>query len=105
MSSASDPGDLVSVGQTIGSIESFKAVSDLYCVASSAHFAGANPELERDPTLLDLDPYDLPCKNFLRYCTAIVLSPRVHFPGRQAKGTSRKLAAAGAGDFEAVPDL
>jgi glycine cleavage system H protein len=50
-------GAQVEVGQAIGTIEGFKAVSDLYCVASG-EFAGANPDLERDPTLLDRDPYD-----------------------------------------------
>jgi glycine cleavage system H protein len=50
-------GGLVAVGQTIGSIEGFKAVSDIYCVAAG-EFAGSNPELEQDPTLLDRDPYD-----------------------------------------------
>ena len=47
----------VCVGQTIGWIEGFKAVSDIYCVAAG-EFAGPNPELEQDPTLLDRDPYD-----------------------------------------------
>ena len=50
-------GDSVTVGQTIGWIEGFKAVSDIYCVAAG-EFAGPNPELEQDPTLLDRDPYD-----------------------------------------------
>ena len=50
-------GDLVAVGQTIGSIEGFKAVSDIYCVAAG-EFAGPNAQLEQDPTLLDRDPYD-----------------------------------------------
>jgi glycine cleavage system H protein len=50
-------GDSVAVGQTIGWIEGFKAVSDIYCVAAG-EFAGPNPELEQDPTLLDRDPYD-----------------------------------------------
>lgn len=50
------PGDAVSVGQVIGSVEGFKALTDLYCVADG-EFAGANPELERDVTLADSDPY------------------------------------------------
>jgi glycine cleavage system H protein len=50
-------GEPVAAGQTIGSMEGFKAVSDIYCVAAG-HFEGSNPELEEDPTLLDLDPYD-----------------------------------------------
>ncbi len=50
-------GDALEAGQTIGCIEGFKAVSDLYCVASG-QFAGANEALARDPSLLDRDPYD-----------------------------------------------
>jgi glycine cleavage system H protein len=50
------PGDAVEVGQGIGWIEGFKAVSDLYAVASGA-FAGANPALSGDITLLESDPY------------------------------------------------
>lgn len=49
--------DPVELGQSIGSIEGFKAVSDLYSVASGA-FAGSNAALDDDPTLLDSDPYD-----------------------------------------------
>ena len=51
------PGELVAVGQTIGSIEGFKAVSDIYC-ALAGDFEGGNLELAQDPTLLDRDPYD-----------------------------------------------
>jgi glycine cleavage system H protein len=50
-------GERVIAGQTVGSIEGFKAVSDIYCVAKS-EFAGGNIDLEQDPTLLDRDPYD-----------------------------------------------
>jgi glycine cleavage system H protein len=50
-------GDAVEVGQMIGSIEGFKAVSDLYCIADG-EFAGTNPDLQKDPSLLDRDPYD-----------------------------------------------
>jgi glycine cleavage system H protein len=50
-------GNLIAVGQTIGAIEGFKAVSDLYCVIAG-EFAGSNPEMEKDPALLDRDPYD-----------------------------------------------
>src|SRR6185436_20405932 len=38
------PGDLVAVGQPIGWVEGFKAVSDLYSVAAG-EFLGANPAL------------------------------------------------------------
>ena len=51
------PGAGVEIGQTIGSIEGFKAVADIYCVASG-EYLGPNPELAQDPTLLDRDPYD-----------------------------------------------
>ena len=49
-------GDRVEIGQTIGWIEGFKALSDLFSVASG-EFAGGNPELEADVTLIDSDPY------------------------------------------------
>lgn len=50
------PGETVKVGQTIGWVEGFKALTDLFCVADGT-FAGPNPELEADPTLIDKDPY------------------------------------------------
>ena len=50
-------GDVVSPGQVIGSVEGFKAVSDIYCVAAG-EFVSANAELQRDSSLLDNDPYD-----------------------------------------------
>ena len=50
------PGDAVTVGQTIGWVEGFKALTDLYCVIDG-EFAGTNPALERDVTLTDADPY------------------------------------------------
>ncbi|HEX4000439.1 MAG TPA: glycine cleavage system protein H [Pirellulales bacterium] len=50
-------GDEVSPGQIIGSVEGFKALSDVYCVASGQFVCG-NVELERDSSLLDNDPYD-----------------------------------------------
>ena len=49
-------GDRIEIGQTIGWIEGFKALSDLFSVASG-EFAGGNPELEADVTLIDSDPY------------------------------------------------
>lgn len=51
------PRDRVEVGQTIGSIEGLKAVTDLYCIVSG-EFLGGNSELERDVTLADSQPYD-----------------------------------------------
>ena len=50
------PGDRVEVGQTIGWVEGFKAVTELYSVLGG-EFAGGNPELEEDVTLTDSDPY------------------------------------------------
>ena len=50
------PGDAVTVGQTIGWVEGFKALTDLYCVIDGA-FLGGNPALEQDVTLTDSDPY------------------------------------------------
>lgn len=51
-----EAGNRVDFGQKIGWIEGFKAVSELYSVAQG-EFAGANPELGRDITLLESDPY------------------------------------------------
>ena len=50
------PGETVAVGQVIGWVEGFKAITDLYCVAEG-EFIGGNPALEKDPTLIDSDPY------------------------------------------------
>ena len=50
------PENRVALGQKIGWIEGFKAVSDIYAVAVG-EFAGSNPELRRDITLLESDPY------------------------------------------------
>jgi glycine cleavage system H protein len=49
-------GDDVKVGQTIGWVEGFKAMTDVYCVADGT-FAGANPELESGAARVDSDPY------------------------------------------------
>jgi glycine cleavage system H protein len=49
-------GEMVAVGQAVGSIEGFKAVSDIYCVIGG-EFLGPNPELDSDITLLDTKPY------------------------------------------------
>ena len=46
----------VQVGQVIGWIEGFKAASDLYCVVEGS-FAGGNPLLDSDVSLVDKDPY------------------------------------------------
>ena len=50
------PGESLEVGQKIGWIEGFKAVSDLYAVASGS-FAGGNAALTGDITLLESEPY------------------------------------------------
>jgi len=50
------PGDAARVGQTIGWVEGFKAITDIYCVAEG-QFLGSNPELEQDMTLTDSDCY------------------------------------------------
>ena len=52
----SQPGDAVEVGQKLGWIEGFKAVSDIYS-AATGRFAGSNPALIDDITLLESDPY------------------------------------------------
>jgi glycine cleavage system H protein len=44
------------IGARIGWIEGFKAVSDIFSVASG-QFAGSNPALRDDITLLESDPY------------------------------------------------
>ena len=53
---ALEPGAPVQVGQPIGSIEGFKAVSDIYAVASG-RFGGANRALDADITLVESAPY------------------------------------------------
>jgi glycine cleavage system H protein len=50
------PEQAVTVGLTIGWVEGFKALTDLYSVANGS-FAGGNPLIEQDPTLIDKDPY------------------------------------------------
>jgi glycine cleavage system H protein len=50
------PGDHIEVGQMIGWVEGFKAVSDLYAVADG-EFVGSNPDLDNDVTLIDSKPY------------------------------------------------
>jgi glycine cleavage system H protein len=50
-------GDSVDIGQPIGTIEGFKAVSEIYSVAAG-NFGGGNDALDRDPTLLEREPYE-----------------------------------------------
>lgn len=49
-------GAPVKSGEIIGSIEGFKAISDLYCAAEGA-FAGGNPALRDSAALVAEDPY------------------------------------------------
>lgn len=51
------PGDAVSAGQPVGTLEGFKAVSEVYCALSGV-FQGGNPAVAADPELVDTDPYD-----------------------------------------------
>ena len=46
----------VASGEIIGSIEGFKAISDIYCVADG-RFAGGNPALRDDIELVSREPY------------------------------------------------
>jgi glycine cleavage system H protein len=50
------PGAAIEVGQTIGWLEGFKAVADLYSVARG-EFLGANEALAGDITLVESEPY------------------------------------------------
>lgn len=51
-----EPGAPIVVGQTIGWLEGFKAVADLYSVAAG-EFLGGNANLAGDITLVETDPY------------------------------------------------
>jgi glycine cleavage system H protein len=51
-----DAGAPVQSGEIIGSIEGFKAISDIYCVANG-FFAGGNPALTANIELVGKDPY------------------------------------------------
>ena len=50
------PGDLVASGDIVGSVEGFKAISDLYTPVSG-EFGGGNPELFKNPEIIGSDPY------------------------------------------------
>ena len=49
-------GGNVASGEIIGSIEGFKAISDIYC-AADGQFAGGNTTLANDIELVSRDPY------------------------------------------------
>lgn len=50
------PGDTVTVGQDIGSVEGFKAVTTIFSVADG-EFMGAGDALGSDITMAESDPY------------------------------------------------
>jgi glycine cleavage system H protein len=49
-------GAVIASGEIIGSIEGFKAISDIYCVADGT-FLGANASLKSDIELVGREPY------------------------------------------------
>lgn len=49
-------GDVVTSGQQIGSVEGFKAASDLFCVMDGS-FVRGNPILEEDACIVKSSPY------------------------------------------------
>lgn len=51
------PGSAVQAGQIIGWVEGFKAITDLYAVASG-RFVTGNPALAEQATLIEKQPYD-----------------------------------------------
>lgn len=50
------PGDSVASGEIVGSIEGFKALSDIYCIANGS-FVKGNPDLRNDVEVIGKDPY------------------------------------------------
>lgn len=52
------PGDPIEPGQTIGSVEGFKAASDVYGTMLGT-FAGTNPALQVDACIVKSDPYEV----------------------------------------------
>jgi glycine cleavage system H protein len=50
------PGDAVQSGEIIGSVEGFKAISDLYSPVEGA-FVEGNPALAQDPEIIGSDPH------------------------------------------------
>lgn len=51
-----EPGASVKLGQVIGWVEGFKAISDIFC-AGKGNFAGANHALIEKITIVNKDPY------------------------------------------------
>ena len=52
------PGDPIEPGQTIGSVEGFKAASDVYGTMLGT-FADTNPALQVDACIVKSDPYEV----------------------------------------------
>ncbi len=50
------PGEAIAIGQTLGWVEGFKALSDVYGVIEGT-FEAANTALDADPSRIDKDPY------------------------------------------------
>ena len=50
-----EPGTPVQPGQIVGWVEGFKAISDLFCIASG-QFAGSNPLLKEQITVINQHP-------------------------------------------------
>lgn len=50
------PGEAVRPGDEIGSVEGFKAASDVFC-ALEGRFAGGNPVLDEDACIIRSSPY------------------------------------------------
>ena len=50
------PGDALASGDIVGSIEGFKAISDLYC-CGAGQFAGGNPGLATNVDSVGEDPF------------------------------------------------
>jgi len=51
-----EAGAPVQVGQIVGWVEGFKAISDVYCVGAG-RFLGANSQLKEQPDLVNQAPY------------------------------------------------
>jgi glycine cleavage system H protein len=51
-------GDPIEPGQAIGSVEGFKAASDVYCTMQGS-FVGTNPALQADACIVKSDPYEI----------------------------------------------
>lgn len=51
------PDEEVTVGQVIGSVEAFKAITDLYCVVEGTFIRG-NPTINEDSSIISSFPYD-----------------------------------------------